>query len=258
MSKFIRYLFGDKAHWGRLEGESVVELSAPPWSDFLKEGRRFLLDADLKLLPPCDPTKILCVGKNYSAHIRELHPDEDLPKEPLIFMKPPSTLLPPGGTILMPAQSERVDYEGELAVVIGKKLYLGSLSDVEKAIFGYTLANDITARDLQKKDGQWTRAKGFDTFCPVGPVLCTVLPQNSNLCTRINGEERQKATFSQMIFSVLQIASYISQVMTLLPGDLILTGTPEGVGPMKSGDIVEVEFAGIGILRNTVEARQER
>ena len=253
--RFIRYRFGDRVCWGRLEGDSVVELSAAPWSAEFKEVRRFLLDDDMPILPPCEPSKIICVGKNYSAHIKELHPGEDQPKEPLLFLKPPSALLPPDGTIVMPQQSERVDYEGELAIVIGKKVSWETKDEPQKAIFGYTLANDVTARDLQKKDGQWTRGKGFDTFCPVGPVLTRTVPEGSLLVTRVNGEERQRASLEQMIFAPSKIVSYVSTVMTLLPGDLILTGTPEGVGPLKAGDIVEVELQGIGILHNTVAKR---
>jgi 2-keto-4-pentenoate hydratase/2-oxohepta-3-ene-1,7-dioic acid hydratase in catechol pathway len=253
--KFIRYHFGDRTCWGRLEGDSVVELSAPPWSAEFKEARRFILDPDTPILPPCEPTKIICVGKNYSEHIRELHPGEDQPEQPLLFLKPPSALLPPGETILLPPQSERVDYEGELAVVIGKKLSWGTEDNAQEAVFGYTLANDVTARDLQKKDGQWTRGKGFDTFCPVGPLLTTFLPEDSALITRVSGEERQRASMTQMIFSPVQIVSYISKIMTLLPGDLILTGTPEGVGPLKAGDTVEIELQGIGILGNPVDKR---
>ncbi len=253
--RFIRYRFGDRICWGRLKGDSVVELSGAPWSAEFKEVRRFLFDSDMPTLPPCEPSKIICVGKNYSAHIKELHPGEDLPKEPLLFLKPPSTLLPPGGTIIMPPQSERVDYEGELAIVIGKKVSWGTKEEVQGAIFGYTLANDVTARDLQKKDGQWTRGKGFDTFCPVGPLLTRTVPEGSILVTRVNGEERQRAPLENMIFNPSGIVAYASTVMTLFPGDLILTGTPEGVGPLKAGDVVEIELQGIGILRNTVEKR---
>lgn len=254
--QYIRYRFGDHVKWGRVEGDSVVELSASPWADEFTEVRRFTLDSDLPFLPPCEPTKIICVGKNYSAHIQELHPGEDVPKEPLLFMKPPSALLPPKGAILMPPQSERVDYEGEVAIVMGKRLSWGSEEEARRAVFGYTLANDVTARDLQKKDVQFTRGKGFDTFCPVGPVLSKSLPEGSILITRVNDEERQRALLSHMIFSPLEIVRYISRVMTLLPGDLILTGTPEGVGPLKAGDVVEVELQGIGILQNTVKARE--
>jgi len=254
--QYIRYQSGDKAVWGCCSGDDIIELAAPPWTDRAFEVRRFTASSDLQLLPPCEPTKILCVGKNYSAHIQELHPDEDLPKEPLIFLKPPSALLPPEGTILMPPQSERVDYEGELAVVIGKELSWGIQEAAREAIFGYTLANDVTARDLQRKDGQWTRGKGFDTFCPVGPNLATEIPDDAIISTRVNGEERQKASLVQMIFSVVDVVSYISKCMTLFPGDIILTGTPEGVGPLNEGDTVEVEITGIGILKNSVAARK--
>jgi 2-keto-4-pentenoate hydratase/2-oxohepta-3-ene-1,7-dioic acid hydratase in catechol pathway len=254
--QYIHYRFGDQEKWGRVEGDSVVELSAPPWTDNLQEGRRFTPDPDLPHLPPCEPTKIVCVGKNYSAHIQELHPGEDIPKEPLLFLKPPSALLPPGGTILIPPQSERVDYEGEVAVVIGRELSWGSVEEVRRAIFGYTLANDVTARDLQRKDVQFTRGKGFDTFCPVGPLLCKNLPEGAGLVTEVNGEVRQKAPLTQMIFSPEEIVGYVSRIMTLLPGDIILTGTPEGVGPLKPGDVVEVELQGLGILHNAVKTRE--
>jgi 2-keto-4-pentenoate hydratase/2-oxohepta-3-ene-1,7-dioic acid hydratase in catechol pathway len=254
---YIRYRLGEKSCWGRIKGDTVIELTAAPWTTAGQEVRRFVLDPETPLLSPCEPTKIICVGKNYSAHVKELHPGEDLPKEPLLFMKPPSALLSPGGTIMIPPQSERVDFEGELAVVIGKNLFCASINEAERAIFGYTLANDVTARDLQRKDGQWTRGKGFDTFCPVGPVLVDSIIEGSILSTRVNGEERQRATLDQMIFSITEIVSYVSQCMTLLPGDIILTGTPEGVGPLKSGDVVEVEMQGIGILHNLVAERSQ-
>jgi 2-keto-4-pentenoate hydratase/2-oxohepta-3-ene-1,7-dioic acid hydratase in catechol pathway len=253
---FIRYQMGTNSVWGRLEGNTIVELSAAPWQSKLSIVRRFELDTDASLLPPCEPTKIICVGKNYADHIKELHPGENRPTEPLLFMKPPSALLSPNSPILIPSQSERVDYEGELAVVIGKNLSQVTPEKAVDGIFGYTLANDVTARDLQRKDGQWTRGKGFDTFCPVGPVLSTRLPEGSILITCINGEERQRANLNQMIFPVPEIISYISQCMTLYPGDLILTGTPEGVGPLKAGDVIEIEITGIGILRNTVALRK--
>ncbi|MCX6640922.1 MAG: fumarylacetoacetate hydrolase family protein [bacterium] len=253
--RFIRYRIGDQAHWGRMEGESVVELAMPPWSDAPKEGRRFLWSSEFPLLPPCEPSKIICVGKNYRAHIKELHPGEDVPQEPLLFLKPPSALRSPGEAILMPPQSERVDYEGELAVVIGKTYSWESKSPPESAIFGYTIANDVTARDLQKKDGQWTRGKGFDTFCPVGPLLRTALPEGATIITRVNDQVRQRATFDQMIFSPVDVVKYVASVMTLQPGDLILTGTPEGVGPLNAGEVVEIEITGIGILSNPVKLR---
>ncbi|MFH1735514.1 MAG: fumarylacetoacetate hydrolase family protein [bacterium] len=254
--QYIRYRSGSKAVWGRCAGDEIVELAAPPWTEQAQELRRFASTSDLPILPPCEPTKILCVGKNYSAHVKELHPDEDLPKEPLLFMKPTSALLPPNGTILMPPQSERVDYEGELAVVIGKELSWASEVEAQAGIFGYTLANDVTARDLQSKDGQWTRGKGFDTFCPVGPNLVTEIAEDAVIVTRVNGEERQRASLTQMIFSVIDVICYITKCMTLYPGDIILTGTPEGVGPLQAGDTVEVAMAGIGILRNHVALRE--
>ncbi len=253
--QYIRYRTGDRVAWGRLEGETLVELTAAPWSEAPQTKRRLALDAELPLLPPCEPSKIVCVGKNYYDHIRELHPGEERPEEPLLFLKPPSALLPPEDVILLPPQSERVDYEGELAIVIGKKLSWVSPQQAEQGIFGYTLANDVTARDLQKRDGQWTRGKGFDTFCPVGPNLCTMLAEDAPLTTTVNGELRQRATRNQMIFSTAEIVSYISRCMTLFPGDLILTGTPEGVGPLKAGDEIEIEMPGIGILRNKVALR---
>ena len=254
--RYIRYRFGDQAVWGRCAGDEIVELTAPPWTVGAQEVRRFAEASDLTTLPPCEPTKILCVGKNYSAHVKELHPGEDLPQEPLLFIKPTSALLPPDGTILIPPQSTRVDYEGELAVVIGRELSWVSEAEAQAGIFAYTLANDVTARDLQKKDGQWTRGKGFDTFCPVGPNLVTEIAEDAVIVTRVNGGERQKAPLTQMIFSVIDIICYITKCMTLYPGDIILTGTPEGVGPLKAGDSVEVEMAGIGILRNHVALRE--
>jgi 2-keto-4-pentenoate hydratase/2-oxohepta-3-ene-1,7-dioic acid hydratase in catechol pathway len=254
--QYIRYRFGEKNCWGRLEGDSVVELSAAPWMGDAQEVRRFIQEGEMNLLPPCEPTKIICVGKNYYDHIKELHPGEERPTEPLLFMKPTSALLPPGGVILMPPQSERVDYEGELAVVLGKELSRGDEEQAINAIFGYTLANDVTARDLQRKDGQWTRGKGFDTFCPVGPALTTHLMEGASITTRVNDEIRQQASLQQMIFPVPEILSYISQCMTLYPGDIVLTGTPEGVGPLADGDVVAVEIPGIGLLRNSVQARK--
>jgi len=254
--RFIHVLKDGHPTWARIEGAAAMEISSAPWSHNCREIAPFTLASGTPLLPPCEPTKIVCVGKNYKAHIQELHPNEDLPKEPLLFLKPPSALNAPGGVILLPPQSQRVDYEGELAVVIGRALSWGNEGAAEQAIFGYTLANDVTARDLQKKDSQWTRGKGFDTFCPVGPWLATELPPNPTIVTRVNGAERQRAGLDQMIFSPVAIVSYVSQVMTLHPGDIILTGTPEGVAPLQEGDVVEVEMAGIGVLRNSVEKRR--
>ena len=207
------------------------------------------------LLPPVTPTKIVCVGRNYREHAREL--GNDAPSEPLLFFKPPSSLLKPGGTILMPAASSRVDFEGELALVIGKRVRkLKTTDDWRSVIRGYTLANDVTARDLQKKDGQWTRAKGFDTFCAVGPFVSDELDPAAGLAleTRVNGELRQQGSTADFIFGIPELLVYITAAFTLEPGDLVLTGTPAGVGPLADGDRVEVSIEGLGVLANPVGA----
>jgi 2-keto-4-pentenoate hydratase/2-oxohepta-3-ene-1,7-dioic acid hydratase in catechol pathway len=212
------------------------------------------------LLAPVTPSKIVCVGRNYRDHAKEL--GNDVPAEPLLFFKPPSSLLAPGGTVRMPAASERVDFEGELALVIGRratKLHFGLHpgEDWRSYVRGYTLANDVTARDLQKKDGQWTRAKGFDTFCPVGSwVSDEIEPDLSGgtggvtLETCVNGEVRQHGSTSDFIFTIPELLVYITAAITLEPGDLVLTGTPAGVGPLQPGDRVEVSIPGLGVLSN--------
>ena len=209
---------------------------------------------DAELLVPVEPSKIVCVGRNYREHAREL--GNEVPTEPLIFLKPTSSLLAPGGEIRRPtALSRRVDYEGELGVIIGKRCRrLAQSDDVRPYILGYTCVNDVTARDLQNTDGQWTRAKGFDTFCPVGPLVGNELDPwaGVSVSTRVNSEVRQQGTTRDFIFSLDAIIRYISQVMTLFPGDLIATGTPAGVGPLQPGDVVEVTVEGIGTLRNPV------
>src|SRR5438270_1147191 len=209
--------------------------------------------AEANLLPPVEPTKIVCVGRNYREHAAEL--GNEVPSEPLLFFKPPSSLLAPGGTILRPKISERTDYEGELGVVIGKRCFkLPSDEDTRPYILGYTCANDFTARDLQNKDDQWARAKGFDTFCPLGPLVSDEIDPWSGIQveTRVNGEVRQSGNTKDFIFSLGIVVRYISQIMTLEAGDLILTGTPKGVGPVVPGDVVEVAIEGIGVLRNPV------
>ncbi len=212
----------------------------------------------LKLLPPVTPSKIICVGRNYRDHAKEL--GNEVPAEPLLFFKPPSSLLAPGGIIRMPKVSERVDFEGELAVVIAKQARnLSRDQDLRPYIHGLTLANDVTARDLQKKDGQWTRAKGFDTFCPVGPIVDTSLPLDLSAAnpliieTRVNGELRQHGSTADFIFTLPILLEYITAAMTLEPGDLLLTGTPAGVGPLAAGDIVEISIPGLGSLINHVQ-----
>lgn len=207
------------------------------------------------LLPPVTPSKIVCVGRNYREHVREL--GNEMPAEPLLFFKPPSSLLAPGGAVRLPAVSERVDFEGELALVIGRRVrHLEPGARWRDVVRGFTLANDISARDLQKKDTQWTRAKGFDTFCPVGPLVSDELDLDAglNIETHLNGELRQHASTLDFIFPVPALLSFISAAFTLEPGDLILTGTPSGVAPLSAGDRVEVSIAGLGALKNTVEA----
>ncbi|HEV2221431.1 MAG TPA: fumarylacetoacetate hydrolase family protein [Candidatus Acidoferrales bacterium] len=246
----------DKAavHCGVVEGDRLSEIPAPFHSlSPSKPGASWSL-SEVKLLPPCVPSKIVCVGRNYAEHAAEL--GNDPPKEPLIFLKPPSSILAPGDPIILTPQSERVDYEGELAIVIGKTCSrLRSAADAKSYILGYTCLNDVTARDLQKKDVQFTRAKGFDTFCPFGPFIESELDLSRvTLETFVNGARRQSARIAEMIFPVDVIIQWISQVMTLLPGDVVATGTPSGVGPLAAGDVVEVAVSGIGTLRNPVVA----
>ena len=212
------------------------------------------------LLPPVRPSKIVCVGRNYRDHAAEL--GNPVPTEPLLFLKPPSSLLGSGGVVLMPALSNRIDFEGELAIVIGKRLRnLAPGEDARAYIRGYTLVNDITARDIQKSDGQWTRGKGWDTFCPAGPFVSDEIDPTAHpviLTTRLNGEVRQTGSTADLIFSIPELLRYISLFATLEPGDLIPTGTPAGVGPMQPGDVVEVEIAGLGILRNRLAPEEIR
>ncbi len=209
------------------------------------------------LMAPVRPSKIVCVGRNYKDHATEL--GNDVPKEPLLFFKPPSALLAPGGTVVMPAISKRIDYEGELGIVIGKRCRnLGADEDAREYIRGYVLVNDVTARDIQKSDGQWTRGKGYDTFCPVGPIVSDEIAPCSGepvtVTTKLNGELRQTGSTADLIFPIAELLRYISACMTLEVGDLIPTGTPAGVGPMNAGDVVEVGISGLGILRNTLAA----
>ncbi len=205
----------------------------------------------LSLLPPVTPSKIVAVGRNYAEHAKEL--GNDAPSEPILFLKPPSALLPPNGTILRPPQSQRVDFEGELAIVIAREAKNVGRAQWRDYVLGFTCADDVTARDLQKKDVQFTRGKSFDTFLPLGPCIETDLdPSSLSLTTRVNGETRQNGNTSQMIFACDVLVEFITSVMTLLPGDVIITGTPAGVGPLVSGDVVEVTIEGIGTLRNQV------
>ena len=213
-------------------------------------GGEVLALQDVQLLAPCQPTKIVCVGLNYAEHAQELK--MELPEEPVIFLKPPSATLGPGGQIVYPASSQQVDYEGELGVVIGKRCKNVPAGEAEKYILGYTCFNDVTARDLQRKDGQWTRAKSFDTFASFGPWIASIDPTHVDIQTRVNGKTMQKSNTFDLIFEVPELVEFISGVMTLEPGDVIATGTPPGVGPLQKGDVVEVEIEGIGVLKNSV------
>jgi 2-keto-4-pentenoate hydratase/2-oxohepta-3-ene-1,7-dioic acid hydratase in catechol pathway len=206
------------------------------------------------LLAPIQPSKIICIGRNYVEHARE-H-DAEVPKVPLLFLKPPSAILSPGGTIVLPPQSSQVEHEAELVVVVGKRGRHIPAEQAQAHIFGYTVGNDVTARDLQKSDGQWTRAKGFDTFCPFGPWIDTDFdPSDAVITCKVGGQPRQMASTRDMVFNVSQLIAFISSVMTLEPGDLVFTGTPAGVGPLVAGDSVEVEIEGLGKLVNTVAAQ---
>jgi len=211
--------------------------------------------ADVRLLAPVIPrSKVVCVGKNYADHAKEM--DSEVPAQPVIFIKPNTTVIGPGDTIQWPKTSERVDFEGELAIVIGRICKEVPREKVKDVIFGYTLANDVTARDLQKVDGQWSRAKGFDTFCPLGPWIETdFAPGNQILQTTLNGDIKQSEPLSSMIFKIPEIIEFITSVMTLLPGDVILTGTPAGIGPMQAGDGVSISIEGLGALSNKISPR---
>jgi 2-keto-4-pentenoate hydratase/2-oxohepta-3-ene-1,7-dioic acid hydratase in catechol pathway len=236
---------------GIIEGNEVSEIRGELWGDRELAGRSWPLNS-VKLLPPCIPSKIVCIGRNYPEHAKEL--GNDVPKEPLIFFKPPSSLIGPDEPIILPRISERVDYEGELAAIIGRRFrHLSADENVSAYILGYTCLNDVTARDLQRRDAQFTRGKGFDTFCPLGPVIETSLDlATAGLETFINGTRKQFGHTSEMIFSLDVIIRFITQVMTLEPGDVIATGTPSGVGSLAAGDVVEVSVSGVGTLRNFV------
>jgi 2-keto-4-pentenoate hydratase/2-oxohepta-3-ene-1,7-dioic acid hydratase in catechol pathway len=239
-------------YYGLLQLNRAVQvLDAPPWLG----GRPtdVILDAEnYYLLAPCAPSKIIAVGKNYANHAAEM--GTGVPQEPLLFLKPPTTVIADSQPIYYPPQSQRVDYEGELALVLGDRARHCTIEEAQSKIWGYTIANDVTARDLQRQDSQWTRAKGFDTFCPLGPWIVRELSAAARLQTFLNEESkpRQSALISEMVFSPEFLVSYISGIMTLLPGDIVLTGTPEGIGPMQKGDRVRIEIEGIGMLENSI------
>lgn len=255
--KFCRFEQSQKKYYGLIE-DSVIrrKISSFPnsFDDFEQGEQCEVALSDVRLLAPTSPSKIICVGRNYVEHAKELK--HDVPTSPLIFLKPPSAVIGPEDQIRRPhTLSQRVDHEGELGVVIGRRCYgLRDDEDVRPYILGYTCVNDVTARDLQNKDGQWTRAKGFDTFCPIGPVIVKNLDpwKGVKVQTTLNGEVRQDGNTMQFIFPLDVIIRYIASVMTMEPGDVIATGTPAGVGPMQAGDVVEVTVEGIGSLRNPV------
>jgi 2-keto-4-pentenoate hydratase/2-oxohepta-3-ene-1,7-dioic acid hydratase in catechol pathway len=257
--RYCKFPTSDGPQYGEIQTQNgndvIVRRILPPVEDhaciFREEDMQPIPLAEARLLPPVNPSKIVCVGRNYREHAKEL--GNEVPADILIFLKPPSALLAPEGKIVMPRLSQRVDYEGELAVVIGEKCRNATESEALSFVRGYTCANDVTARDLQKSDGQWTRGKGFDTFCPVGPFVSDeVDPATLEVETRVNGEVRQKGNTRDFIFSLPAVIRYISSVMTLLPGDLILTGTPAGVGPLKEDNRVEVSVSELGTLTNFV------
>jgi len=275
--QYCRFLLHGKPHYGRVENRAgtpwIVDLAPAPEEDLafhLAHNHAVAPSLDFEslgfeptpleaaeLLPPVKPSKIICVGRNYRDHAKEL--GNEVPAEPLLFFKPPSSLLAPGGIVRMPAVSARVDFEGELALVVGRRASrLAPDADWRSYIRGYTLANDVTARDLQKEDGQWTRAKGFDTFCPVGPIVSDEVDFDAGLTveTRVNGELRQHGSTLDFIFSVPELLTYITAAITLEPGDLLLTGTPSGVGPIQPGDRVEVSVSGLGVLANTFQPEE--
>jgi len=253
--RIVRYQTqnGKKPKYGWLLGDKVGEIGGNVFGRYQRKEAETPF-ADVKLLAPCEPSKIVCVGRNYVEHAKEL--GNEVPKVPLIFLKPPSSIINPNDTVLLPPQSVQVEHEGELAVVVGKRGRNITAANAKKHILGYTIGNDVTARDLQRTDDQWTRAKGFDTFCPFGPWIDTEFdPADSVVTCRVNGQMRQMASTRDMVFNVGTLIAYVSSVMTLEPGDLIFTGTPAGVGELKDGDEVVVEIEGLGVLRNPV--RQE-
>lgn len=240
--------------FGRIENDSVIPYDYAPWEDGQPSAETVSL-SEVDIKAPVEPTKVVCIGLNYHAHVQASFSAEEAPERPLIFLKPSSSIIGPEDAIVHTEQSERVDYEAELGVVIGREAKNVAEENALDYIFGYTCVNDVTARDLQKKDGQWSRAKGFDTFCPVGPWIVTDIDYSDLLVEGIlNGEIKQSGRTSLMIFHIPYLISYISSIMTLYPGDLISTGTPAGIAPMKPGDKIEVRVENIGTLSNTVVA----
>ena len=249
--KIYRFAHAGKPAIGVAEGDRIIRYSGSDAVTLGEPTKDSIAVADAELLAPVMPSKIVAVGRNYAEHAKEL--GNEAPSEPIIFLKPPTAVLDPNGTIVRPPQSQRVDFEGELAIVIGKSARNVRRDDWRSVVLGFTCANDVTARDLQKKDVQFTRGKSFDTFLPLGPCIDTDADSAAlSLRTRVNGETKQDGSTRDMVFDCGAIIEFITAVMTLNPGDVILTGTPAGVGPLNAGDRVEVEIEGIGVLRNSV------
>jgi 2-keto-4-pentenoate hydratase/2-oxohepta-3-ene-1,7-dioic acid hydratase in catechol pathway len=253
--RIVRYQQKDKAPtYGWLLENKVGAIEGNIYGEYSRREAGTPL-TEIKLLTPVEPSKIICIGRNYVEHAKEQK--AELTKVPLIFLKPPSSILNPGEAIILPPQSQKVEHEGELVAVIGKRGRNIIAEEAHNYLLGYTIGNDVTARDLQYSDGQWTRGKGFDTFCPFGPWVDTDFDASDAVITcRVSGQPRQMASTRDMVFSVGQLVAFISSVMTLMPGDLIFTGTPAGVGPLTAGDVVEVEVEGLGKLSNPVEAQK--
>ncbi|MBI2849639.1 MAG: fumarylacetoacetate hydrolase family protein [Chloroflexi bacterium] len=248
--KIIRFAAEGKTKYGILKGQSIQPIQGTPFRAIKSAEGRYRL-GQVRLLAPCSPSKIVAMGLNYRKHAEEVK--AALPKEPLIFLKPPTAVIGPEDNIAYPPSSTRIDYEGELAIVIKKRAWQVSVKDALNYVLGYTCLNDVSARDHQRDDVQWTRAKGFDTFAPIGPCIETELdPGNVIVETYLNGQLKQHSSTSDLIFAVPEQISFISHVMTLLPGDIIATGTPSGIGPMHPGDVVEIKIEPIGTLRNYV------
>jgi len=238
------------AQYGWINNDNVGRIDGSPFGEFQRSEATLPLES-VQLLAPVLPEKIICVGRNYAEHVKETN--AEIPTTPLLFLKPPSSIIGPFQTIFLPPQSQQVDHEAELVVVIGKRGRWIQPEEVSSYIYGYTVGNDVTARDLQRKDAQWTRSKGFDTFCPLGPWIETEFnPSDAMITCHVNGELRQMASTRDMIFHIDQLIVFASSIMTLQPGDIIMTGTPAGISPLSPGDIVEVAIDGIGKLRNTV------
>ena len=248
--KYLRYEHQDEENWGWLLEDKVGKIEGNIFDSYRRLEATTPI-SEIKFLAPVLPSKIVCIGRNYAAHASEHQ--VDIPEIPLIFLKPPSSIIANQDKIIMPPQSRQVEHEAELAVVIGKKGRWIDPTYADDYIFGYTIANDVTARDLQRLDGQWTRGKGFDTFCPIGPFIDTEFdPSDALITCKVNNQVRQMGSTRDMVFPVEKLIAFVSSVMTLEPGDLILTGTPAGVGVLKNGDDVEIEIEGLGLLTNHV------